>query len=69
MASSKLSPAYPAAKPNVAEAPAEKDPAAEQLAQGFWAALRWRAHKIFLNYMGLQAQMGLYPTSDEYGDP
>ena len=69
MASSNLSPTHPAMKPNVAEASAEDIPVAEQLGRGFWEALRWRAQNIFWNYMGQQAQLGLYPTSDEYGDP
>ena len=52
----------------VAEAPAEAKPAAEQARRGLWGAFRWRAHIVLANYMGLQAQVGLFGT-DEFGDP
>ena len=53
----------------VAETSAEENPAAEEAGKGFWGALRWRFQIIFWNYMGLQAQVGLYGSSDEFGDP
>jgi hypothetical protein len=68
MASSNLSPTFTALKPGVAEAPVEENPVARQPGRGFWGALRWRTQNIFWNYMAQQAQLGLYPTSDEYGD-
>ena len=64
MASTKLSTIEEA----IAAGSGAEKPAA-QVTRGFWGALRWRAQNIFWNYMGLQAQMGLYGTADEYGDP
>ena len=53
----------------VVETTVEEKPAAEEARRGFWEALRWRTQIIFWNYMGLQAQMGLYGSDDESGDP
>jgi len=51
----------------IAAGSATEKPSA-QVTRGFWGTLRWRAQNIFWNYMGLQAQMGLYGSTDEYGD-
>ena len=37
--------------------------------RGLWGTLRWRAQNIFWNYMGLQAQLGLYGSPEQSGDP
>ena len=52
----------------VVETSVVEKPAAEEGRRGFWGALRWRAQIILWNYMGHQAQVGLYGT-DEFGDP
>ena len=36
---------------------------------GLRRALSTRIQNIFWNYMGLQAQMGLYGTTDQFDDP
>jgi len=35
----------------------------------FCGALRSRVQDIMSNYMALQAQVGFYGSTDEYGDP
>lgn len=69
MASTQLSTTQSAIEEQAAETPAEEKPAVEGAGRGFWGALRWRTQNILWNYMGLQAQLGLYGSSDEFGDP
>ena len=68
MASTQLSTTQSAIKEHVVGNQVEEKPAVE-VTRGFWGTLRWRTQNIFWNYMGLQAQMGLYGSTDEYGDP
>ena len=44
-------------------------PTDEVMEVGLWGALSTRIQNIFWNYMGLQAQMGLYGTTDQFDDP
>ena len=69
MASTQLSTAQSVIEEHVVGNPVEEKPAAEMVGRGFWGTLRWRTQNIFWNYMGLQAQMGLYGSADEFGDP
>lgn len=69
MASTQLSTTQSAVEERVVGNPVEDKPAVEAAGRGFWGGLRWRGQNIFWNYMGLQAQMGLYGSADEYGDP
>ena len=70
MASSQPSTAALETEEQVYEAPAEE----AQIAaggggrRGVWEAVRRRIHSIFLNYMDLQAQVGLYGGGD-FDDP
>ncbi|MQF48334.1 hypothetical protein FIM08_00290 [SAR202 cluster bacterium AC-647-N09_OGT_505m] len=48
--------------------PTQETSAAEDVRRGFWGTLRWRAQVVLWNYMCLQGQLGLYGSSDDFGD-
>ena len=69
MASTQLLTTHSVIEEHVAETSVEEKPAVEEAGRGFWGTFRWRGKNVFWNYMGLQAQLGLYGSSDEFGDP
>ena len=68
MASTQLSTAAVKTEEQVYEAPAEEAQIAAGERRGVWEAVRRRVLNIFLNFMNLQAQVGLYSGGD-FDDP
>ena len=68
MSSTHLFTTRPSTEEQVLETSVEAKPAVGEARRGFWGALHWRMQNTFWNYMGLQAQVGLYGSTDEYGD-
>jgi hypothetical protein len=68
MASTQLVATPSTTEEQVAEPSIEEKSVAKEARRGLWGALRWRAQNVFWNYMGLQAQLGIYGGPDDTGE-
>lgn len=68
MALSNINQAVAADEPGIAEPLSEEITDAEKVGLGFLNALKWRARLMLWKYWGQQAQFGLHPIPDAFGE-